>query len=125
MKAIFAESLDSVLAQVVVGGNSSLAMMHDVVVRALLLGVPGGDAPWSRSKIKFLCPSPGYDRHFAICEHYGIEMVVIPLGPEGPDVTAAESAAASDASIKAMWCVPKYSNPTGTTYSPEVVRHLA
>jgi DNA-binding transcriptional MocR family regulator len=125
MKALFAEILETAPANVVVGGNSSLAMMHDVVVRALLHGVPGGDGPWSKSKIRFLCPSPGYDRHFTICEHHGIEMIIVALGPEGPDVTAAEKLAAADATIKAMWCVPKYSNPTGTTYSSEVVRRLA
>jgi DNA-binding transcriptional MocR family regulator len=125
MKALFAEMLETTAANVIVGGNSSLAMMHDVVVRALLHGVPGGHAPWSRSKIKFLCPSPGYDRHFAICEHHGIEMLTVPLGAEGPDLAAVEELVSTDASVKAMWCVPKYSNPTGTTYSPEVVQRLA
>ncbi len=125
MKALFAEMLDTRPANIIVGGNSSLTMMHDVVVRALLHGVPGGDAPWSKSKIKFLCPSPGYDRHFAICEHHGIEMITIPLGPEGPDVETAAELVAGDASIKAMWCVPKYSNPTGATYSSDVVHGLA
>jgi DNA-binding transcriptional MocR family regulator len=125
MKALFAEMLETQPANVIVGGNSSLTMMHDVVVRALLHGVPGGQAPWSKSKVKFLCPSPGYDRHFAICEHHGIEMVTIPLGPDGPDVEVAAKLAGGDPSIKAMWCVPKYSNPTGATYSSEVVRRLA
>ncbi len=125
MKALFAEMLGTQPANVVVGGNSSLTMMHDVVVRALLHGVPGGDGPWSRSKIKFLCPSPGYDRHFAICEHHGIEMVTVPLGSHGPDLATVTKLVAGDATIKAMWCVPKYSNPTGTTYSSEVVRRLA
>jgi DNA-binding transcriptional MocR family regulator len=125
MKAIFAEMLGAPAAQVVVGGASSLQMMHDTVVRALLHGVPGSKEPWSRGKIKFLCPSPGYDRHFAICEHHGIEMIVIAINDEGPDMAEVERLVASDASIKGMWCVPKYSNPTGTTYSADVVRRLA
>jgi DNA-binding transcriptional MocR family regulator len=125
MKAIFAEMLGAPAAQVVVGGASSLQMMHDTVVRALLHGVPGSKEPWGRGKIKFVCPSPGYDRHFAICEHHGIEMLVVGINDEGPDLTEVERLVASDPAIKGMWCVPKYSNPTGTTYSAEVVRRLA
>jgi DNA-binding transcriptional MocR family regulator len=124
-KSLFADMLETKADQVIVGGNSSLAMMHDTVVRALLHGVPGGDGPWVKSKIKFLCPSPGYDRHFAICEHHGIEMVTVPLGAEGPDLATVEKLVSNDASVKAMWCVPKYSNPTGTTYSDETVERLA
>ena len=125
MKAIFAEMLGAPAAQVVVGGASSLTMMHDTVVRALLHGVPGGSAPWSRSTTKFICPSPGYDRHFAICEHHGIEMIIVGLDDNGPDMAEVERLVASDPAIKGMWCVPKYSNPTGTTYSEDVVRRLA
>jgi aspartate/methionine/tyrosine aminotransferase len=125
MKAIFAEMLGAPPAQIVVGGASSLQMMHDTVVRALLHGVPGSKEPWGRGAIKFLCPSPGYDRHFAICEHHGIEMIVIALNDDGPDMAEVERLVASDPSIKGMWCVPKYSNPTGTTYSADVVRRLA
>src|SRR6187551_3181181 len=125
MKAIFAELLGAPAAQVVVGGASSLTLMHDTVVRALLHGVPGGSAPWGREKVKFICPTPGYDRHFAICEHHGIEMLTVALNDDGPDLVEVERLVASDASIKGMWCVPKYSNPTGTTYSESVVKRLA
>jgi DNA-binding transcriptional MocR family regulator len=125
MKAIFAEMLGAPAAQVVVGGASSLQMMHDTVVRALLHGVPGSTEPWSRGKIKFICPSPGYDRHFAICEHHGIEMIAVGINDEGPDMAEVERLVASDPTVKGMWCVPKYSNPTGTTYSAAVVGRLA
>ncbi len=125
MKAIFAGLLEVSPANVIVGGASSLTMMHDAVVRALLHGVPGGQGPWSKSKIRFLCPAPGYDRHFAICQHHGIEMIPVELDSNGPDMANVEKLVASDASIKGMWCVPKYSNPTGETYSAEVVQRLA
>ncbi|WP_437827997.1 aminotransferase class I/II-fold pyridoxal phosphate-dependent enzyme [Sorangium sp. So ce1153] len=126
MKAIFAELLEVPAAQVIVGGNSSLTMMHDAVVRALVHGVPDGNGAWLKQpKVKFLCPSPGYDRHFAICEHHGIEMITVDLNDAGPDMAQVERLVAEDSAIKGMWCVPKYSNPTGTTYAPEVVRRLA
>src|SRR5690606_21883326 len=104
MKALFAELLDVPPASVIVGGNASLQMMHDTVVRALLHGVPDGDAPWSKGRVKFLCPSPGYDRHFAICEHFGIEMIPIEMDEHGPDVEQIQKLVASDASIKGIWC---------------------
>jgi DNA-binding transcriptional MocR family regulator len=125
MKAIFAELLETTPANLIVGGASSLTMMHDAVVRGLLHGVPDGDGPWSKSKIKFLCPAPGYDRHFAICQHHGIEMINVELDANGPDMATVEKLVASDPSIKGMWCVPKYSNPTGETYSAAVVERLA
>ena len=125
MKAIFAELLETTPANLIVGGASSLTMMHDAVVRGLLHGVPDGDGPWSKSKIKFLCPAPGYDRHFAICQHHGIEMIPVGLDANGPDMATVEKLVAADPSIKGMWCVPKYSNPTGETYSAEVVERLA
>src|SRR5690606_8109164 len=125
MKAIFAEMLDAPVASIVVGGNASLQMMHDAIVRALVHGVPDGDGPWGKSRIKFLCPSPGYDRHFAICEHFGIEMIVVDMNEHGPDIEQVRRLVASDPAIKGMWCVPKYSNPTGITYSGEVVTALA
>ena len=125
MKAIFAELLETTPANVIVGGASSLTMMHDAVVRALLHGVPDGAGPWSQSKIKFVCPAPGYDRHFAICQHHGIEMIPVELDENGPDMAAVEKLVAADSSIKGMWCVPKYSNPTGETYAADVVERLA
>ena len=125
MKAIVAALLETDPANVIVGGNSSLQMMHDTIVRALLHGVPDGTGPWSRGAVKFLCPSPGYDRHFAICEHFGIEMIVVDMDDNGPDLAQVQKLVAADAAIKGMWCVPKYSNPTGITYSDEVVRALA
>ena len=125
MKAIFADMLGAPANAVVVGGASSLTMMHDAVVRALLHGVPGGSAPWGRGKTKFICPVPGYDRHFAICEHHGIEMIAVAINQDGPDMAEVERLVASDSEIKGMWCVPKYSNPTGTTYSDDVVKRLA
>lgn len=125
MKALFAGLLETTPANVIVGGNASLQMMHDTIVRALTHGVPDGSGPWARGPIKFLCPSPGYDRHFAICEHFGIEMIVVEMNEGGPDVAQVQALVAADASIKGMWCVPKYSNPTGVTYSDDVVRALA
>jgi DNA-binding transcriptional MocR family regulator len=125
MKAIFADLLETTPANVIVGGASSLTMMHDAVVRALLHGAPDGNGAWAKGKIKFLCPSPGYDRHFAICQDNGIEMIAIDLDKDGPDMATVEKLVASDASIKGMWCVPKYSNPTGETYAASVVERLA
>jgi DNA-binding transcriptional MocR family regulator len=126
MKAIFAEMIETAPAQIVVSGNSSLQVMHDTIVRALLHGVPGGSGPWSRlPTVKFICPTPGYDRHFAICEHHGIEMLSVDMTDEGPDMDQVERLVASDPAIKGMWIVPKYSNPTGATCSDAVVKRLA
>lgn len=123
-RALFAELLDVQPGEVVVGGNSSLAMMHDVIVQALLKGTTGGPA-WHGQKPKFLCPSPGYDRHFAICERYGIEMIPVAMRDDGPDMDEVERVVASDASVKGMWCVPRYSNPGGVVYAKAVVERLA
>ena len=123
-RALFAELLDVQPAEVIVGGNSSLAMMHDVIVQALLKGTTGGPA-WHDQKPKFLCPSPGYDRHFAICERYGIEMIPVAMRDDGPDMDEVERLVASDASVKGMWCVPRYSNPGGVVYAKSVVERLA
>ncbi len=125
-KKLFADFLGVQPEEVMVGGNSSQTVMHDSILRAWLFGVPGGDGPWGRSeRVRFLCPSPGYDRHFAICEHLGIEMTAVAMDGDGPRMDEVESLVSSDASIKGMWCVPRYSNPTGITYSDEVVDRLA
>ncbi len=125
MKALFGEMLSAPAANVIIGGNSSLQIMHDTVVRALVHGVPGGHGPWLSQKPKFLCPVPGYDRHFAICQHNGIEMINVPMNDEGPNLDFIEPLVESDSSIKGIWCVPKYSNPSGITYSDAVVARLA
>jgi DNA-binding transcriptional MocR family regulator len=112
--------------QVVVANNSSLALMHDTVVYSLLKGTCDSAAPWSQQQgIKFLCPVPGYDRHFKICEDYGIGMSPVTLHDDGPDMDEVERLVAQDASIKGMWCVPKYSNPTGAVYAEAVIERLA
>lgn len=124
-RALFGELLGVPAAQVVVDSSASLSLMHDVIVYALLNGVPGG-TPWvAQQPVSFLCPVPGYDRHFSICEARGIKMINIPLGEDGPDMDLVERLVANDAGIKGMWCVPKYSNPSGTVYSDAVVRRLA
>ncbi len=126
LKTIFAAMLEAPAEQIIIGGNSSLAMMHDTIVRALLKGVPGGEVPWGRlHEIKMLCPCPGYDRHFSICEHFGIEMIPIEMNADGPDMDAVEALVQEDGFIKGIWCIPKYNNPTGTTYSDAVVDRLA
>lgn len=124
-RKLFSTALGAPPEQIVVGDNSSLALMHDTIAWALLKGVPGGAAPWSKEgSIAFICPVPGYDRHFAILEEYGIRMLPVPLTGDGPDMDAVEALAA-DPSVKGMWNVPKYSNPSGDVYSAETIRRLA
>jgi len=124
-RALFAPVLGAPADQVVIGDNSSLAMMHDSIIWALLKGVPGSAKPWSKeSEISFLCPVPGYDRHFFILEEYGIKMIPVPLTGQGPDMDLVEKYAA-DPSVKGMWAVPKYANPSGEIYSEETTRRLA
>ncbi|NQV84944.1 MAG: aminotransferase class I/II-fold pyridoxal phosphate-dependent enzyme [Rhodospirillales bacterium] len=125
-KRLFAEYMEVTPGEIIVGENGSLPMMYDTLAAGVLFGMPGGDAPWKdQAPIKFLCPVPGYDRHFTICERLGIEMITVDLGDDGPDMDAVEAAVLGDPSIKGIWCVPKYSNPTGVTYSDAVVDRLA
>ena len=129
LRAIFGELLGIPVPNLIAGNNASLEIMHDIVVFSLLHGGVDSMRPWIEEQrdgagIKFLCPSPGYDRHFAITESYGIEMIPVPMGEDGPDVDLIEELVAGDPAIKGMWCVPVFSNPTGTTYSWENVRRL-
>ena len=125
IRQLFAEMLEVPAENVVVGNNSSLNMMFDKIASAMTHGICGGK-PWMlQGGVKFLCPAPGYDRHFTICEYFGIDMITIPMTPEGPNMAMVEELVSSDEKIKGMWCVPKYSNPQGITYSDETVRRIA
>ena len=125
-KELFGELLGVKMENIIMGGQSSLCLMYDMVVKALVLGVYGGSQPWGQQgPLKFLCPAPGYDRHFRICQEFGIEMITIPMTPTGPDMALVKQYVESDPSVKGIWCVPKYSNPTGCTYSDETVEAFA
>jgi DNA-binding transcriptional MocR family regulator len=125
LRAIFGELLGIPVQNLIAGNNASLEIMHDLVVFSLLHGAVDSPRPWIEEPVvKFLCPSPGYDRHFAITETFGIEMIPVPMLEDGPDVDLIEELVAGDPAIKGMWCVPVFSNPTGVTYSWENVRRL-
>ncbi len=124
-RQLMADMMEVKKANVIVCGNSSLNIMYDTVMRSMAMGV-NGLTPWCKlDKVKFLCPVPGYDRHFKITELFGIEMIPVPLGEDGPDMDMVEQYVNNDEAVKGIWCVPKYSNPTGITYSDEVVRRFA
>lgn len=126
MKHFFADFFGVAASEVIIGGNASLNLMHNYVLRAMFFGVAGSEKPWrDHEKVTFLCPVPGYDRHFAVCADLGIEMVAVQMDDQGPNMDVVEKLVAEDASIRGMWCVPRYSNPNGVTYSDAVVDRLA
>ena len=125
-KQLFADILGVKMENVIMGGQSSLCLMYDCFIKAMVLGVYGGSKPWGQQgKFKFLCPVPGYDRHFRICQEFGAEMINIPMDENGPDMAMVKEYVENDPLVKGIWCVPKYSNPMGCTYSDETVRAFA
>ncbi|MEG1758124.1 MAG: aminotransferase class I/II-fold pyridoxal phosphate-dependent enzyme [Oscillospiraceae bacterium] len=126
LRGLFGELLNTSADKVIVCGVSSLNIMFDFISNAFIKGLPNSKMPWAKeNKIKFICPAPGYDRHFKMCEHFGIEMIAVPFDGEGPDMDMVEKLVAGDESIKGIWCVPMYSNPTGTLYSEKTTKRLA
>lgn len=125
-RALFAQVLGTPAEETLIGGNSSLTLMYNTIEFALSEGLAGAASAWGNADtVKFLCPAPGYDRHFAICEHLGIEMVPVPMLDSGPDMDRIEALVRDDAAIKGLWCVPRFSNPTGCVYSDETVERIA
>ncbi len=125
-RALFAEVLGTPPAETFVGGNSSLTLMYNTVEFALTEGLRGPASAWgNEDTVKFICPAPGYDRHFSVCEHLGIEMVTVPMLDSGPDMDAVEALVREDRTVKGMWCVPRFSNPTGCVYSDDTVERIA
>lgn len=125
-RALGAAILGTPVANTMAGGNSSLTLMHQAMNIAFLFGLGGPDTAWRNlPSVKFICPVPGYDRHFGVCEHLGIEMQAVSMDDNGPDMDAVEQLLREDSTIRGMWCVPKYSNPTGIVYSDEVVQRIA
>lgn len=124
-KELLSDMMENNPDNIIIFGNSSLNVMYDCISRSFTHGVMG-NTPWCKlDKVKWLCPAPGYDRHFAITEYFGIEMIPVPMSPEGPDMDMIEKLVAEDESIKGIWCVPKYSNPQGYSYSDVTVRRFA